>query len=190
MSIVTGPLTRGLAAYSRLLETKPLLTKGVTAGLVAGAGDVNCQMILRSRAPADKKQPLDLLRSARFTFLGFALIAPVSHYWYATMMRTFPGSGIQQTVKRVVVDQLFFAPIFIPSFFMSLKTLEGVPPAPAFKELSEVFVDVYTTNLFLWVPAMGFNFGFVAPKFQVLFSNCVGLVWNTYLSFKQDKNNR
>ena len=69
---------------------------------------------------------------------------------------------------------------------MSVKTLEGQNIPAAFEELKGVFVDMYTTNLILWVPASTINFAFVPAKFMVLFGNCVGLVWNTYVSFKSN----
>ena len=42
----------------------------------------------------------------------------------------------------------------------------------------------------MWIPSMAFMFTFVPVKYQVLFSNGVGLVWNTYLSWRtnQDDN--
>jgi hypothetical protein len=36
----------------------------------------------------------------------------------------------------------------------------------------------------IWIPSMAFMFAFVPGKFQVLFSNGVGFVWNSYLSWR------
>jgi uncharacterized protein YrrD len=39
----------------------------------------------------------------------------------------------------------------------------------------------------MWIPSMAFMFTFVPGKYQVLFSNGVGLVWNTYLSWRTNQ---
>jgi hypothetical protein len=36
----------------------------------------------------------------------------------------------------------------------------------------------------IWVPSMTVMFAFVPSKYQVLYSNCVGFIWNAYLSWK------
>lgn len=81
------------------LQTKPLMTKAITSGLIAGAGDLTCQFIVQQRTyslqigssstTTDESSTVhdlekfhfepDFIRLCRFTFLGFALIAPVVH---------------------------------------------------------------------------------------------------------------
>lgn len=82
--------------YATKLQTHPLTTKGITSGLIASAGDVTCQYITQRRKfsrggprggdegfhgkmPLSFSFQLDWVRTSRFTFLGFALIAPVVH---------------------------------------------------------------------------------------------------------------
>ena len=83
------------------------MTKAITSGIIAGAGDLTCQFIVQQRTfytniqnngsvgingssgnelLLDKVAEMekfhfepDLVRFGRFTFLGFALIAPVVH---------------------------------------------------------------------------------------------------------------
>jgi hypothetical protein len=42
----------------------------------------------------------------------------------------------------------------------------------------------------IYVPTQSLNFRYVPGKFQVLFSNVVGIVWNGYLSWTADKANK
>jgi hypothetical protein len=85
--------------YSSKLQTNPLMTKAITSGFIAGAGDLTCQYIVHIQQLQEQQelqqlqlQPNittnqrisfgfepDLIRTSRFTFLGFALIAPVVH---------------------------------------------------------------------------------------------------------------
>jgi len=176
-----------LGWYSAKLDSSPLITKGLTSAFVAGGGDVGCQWIVQRNKEGFVWEPA---RTGRFAFLGLCLIAPVSHHWYGFVMSKIPGSGALTIAKRVAFDQLFFAPLFIPTFVTSLKLLEGQSLSSAITQVKESFVSMYTSNLFLWVPAMAFNFAFTPAKYQVLFSNCVGFVWNTWLSWKTQEENK
>ena len=143
-----------LAWYSQKLDTHPLLTKGLSSGLIAASGDVLCQALLldddnherdngqrRRRGDDDSHKgeakaysaaaPPSILdwwdkpRTARFWILGTFLVAPVIHVWFGTLARQIPGSTFWPVVKRVGCDQFFFAPIFMSTWLVSLWTLEG-----------------------------------------------------------------
>ncbi|GMI30434.1 hypothetical protein TeGR_g14069 [Tetraparma gracilis] len=182
-----------LAWYMRKLESHPVLTKSLTSGVIAGSGDVFCQLLVhRNARPAAGGAgfALDSRRAARFAFLGLALIGPVSHLWYGFVMRLLPGGGLRVNAQRVLLDQGLFANLFIPTMFTSSKLLEGHSLETAVRDLKASYFDIYTSNLLLWPAAMAFNFSMVPPQFQVLFSNAVGLVWNSYLSFMANDNGK
>jgi len=168
--------------YARKLESHPLTTKCLTSGFISGAADFICQYIYH-RNEHGTFSP-DWMRTGRFSLLGFGLIAPVVHNWYGFLTRKIPGQSIPAVLKRLFLDQILFAPLFIPTFMTSLMFLEGkrmdVIPAVLIKDVP----DVVVTNWILWIPAMFVNFRFVPVQWQVLYSNCVGLVWNVYLSWK------
>lgn len=48
-------------------------------------------------------------------------------------------------------------------------------------------MDTLIANWKLWVPAMAINFKFTPVKYQVLYANAVGFVWNIFLSFQSFK---
>jgi hypothetical protein len=54
---------------------------------------------------------------------------------------------------------------------------------PLTDRLPELLPDLLVSNWMLWIPAQAINFRFTPVKFQVLFTNIVALVWNSYLSF-------
>ena len=171
-----------IAWYGQKLESHPLTTKCITSGFISGAADLMCQYIYH-RNDHGTFSP-DWMRTGRFSLLGFGLIAPVVHNWYGFLIKKVPGQFIPAVLKRLFLDQIIFAPLFIPTFMTSLMTLEGkrmdVIPAVLMKDVP----DVVVTNWILWIPAMFVNFRFVPGQWQVLYSNCVGLVWNVYLSWK------
>lgn len=62
--------------------------------------------------------------------------------------------------------------------------LEGREAPEVIAKLKEDLPDALVTNWCLWIPAMLINFRFVPGKWQVLYSNMIGFVWNVYLSWK------
>ena len=123
----------------------------------------------------------DWYRISRFTFLGTVVVGPVLHLWYSFLMSKFPGSFLLHTVQRLALDQLVFAPIFLP-LFLSLNLLLQGTPDDIIPMLENDWFNALVANWSLWVPAQFLNFKFILPQFQVLFSNGVGFVWNIYLS--------
>lgn len=129
--------------YSNKLDTHPLLAKGITSGLISGAGDIICQVITAATTDAtvtvakDKGADSSLTssssfcwdwkRTGRFFVLGAALVAPIVHWWYAALAtKILPGNSanVSLVIKRVLTDQLVFAPPFCCAWLVSLWALE------------------------------------------------------------------
>jgi hypothetical protein len=175
---LSGPF----AWYSRKLDTHPLLTKAISCGFITQSGDLLSQFIQCTKSK-DTMFQWDMPRTARMGLLGFALVAPIVHYWYGGLARVFPGSSAAVVAKRVLWDQALFSPLFLPTWLTSLWILEGQTSGDIFHMLKAEVPTALVANWALWVPSQIINFRFVPTKFQVLFSNFVALGWNAYLSF-------
>lgn len=173
----SGPL----AWYSRSLDSHPIITKSLSSAIIGGSGDVLSQYI----EAKNEKRPFEwnLIRTGRFGLLGLVLIGPVIHYWYGAIMRWFPGNSASTVAKRVMLDQFFFSPLFLPTFLSGLWILEGKEASTLVPNLKEQVPTAIVANWVLWIPSQIINFSFVPGKYQVLFSNFVGFIWNTYLSY-------
>ena len=69
---------------------------------------------------------LDTKRTFNFTILGFALVGPILHVWYGLLARHVTSSSLLLTsIKRTILDQTICAPLFLPTFMISLMILEG-----------------------------------------------------------------
>ena len=200
-------LRNPLQWYTNKLDTHPLTTKCITSGLIAGSGDVLCQYLNRKRSDDVKRdtyqKSFDWTRTIRFTILGSFLVAPTVHTWYGYLMSSIPGSSISAIVKRLFLDQGVFAPIFLPTFISCLTVLEHInvfgeknDDKVQKNESNDTDLLSHITNRLrsdvpealvvgwsIWIPSMAIMFAFVPSKFQVLYSNCVGFVWNAYLSY-------
>jgi hypothetical protein len=68
--------------------------------------------------------------------------------------------------KRLVLDQFFFAPAFIPAFMSCLLVLEGnARDLP--NRLQASWGPTVVSNWGLWVPAQILNFRFIPITYQV-----------------------
>jgi hypothetical protein len=149
----------------------------------------------------------DWTRTARFVVLGSCLVAPTVHAWYAHLMKSIPGTGVYSVVRRLAWDQGLFAPLFLPAFLSCLTILEQVIPDPdegdtprndrseglnsrLWTRLRNDVPEALVVGWSMWIPSMAFMFAFVPGKFQVLYSNGVGFVWNSYLSWKTHEGER
>ena len=179
-----------LAWYSKRLETHPLLTKGVTSGLIAGAGDFLCQMIVQQNDASTATIRWDHFRTGRFAFLGAALVAPACHYWYAALASWFTAPTTIALVQRVALDQFVFTPGILVSWLTCLWALEHEGRPPKLSTLTESVPGLLVSNWMLWIPAQSINFRFTPVPYQVLGSNVISLVWNTYLSYRTRRQTR
>ncbi|CAM9873530.1 unnamed protein product, partial [Laminaria digitata] len=129
---------------------------------------------------------IDWGRAARFTLVGAVWVAPVLHTWFGFLTRRFPGTAASTVVKRVALDQLVFAPVFLASFLSIVMLLDG-NAAKIAPKLRADYTATVASNWGYWIPAQIVNFRFVAPAYQVLYANCVGFFWNIYLSYQANK---
>lgn len=148
---------------------------------------------VKKRENPTTKEWFDVNRTMRFAVLGTALIGGGLHYWYGALNKYISGNGYVPVLQRTILDQALMAPCFISTFMSLLLLLEqgrftGIDPIR--DKLNQDFWDIVKTNWCVWIPVQFVNFGVVPPQYQVLFSNVVGLGWNTYLSFKVTGNKK
>lgn len=73
----------------------------------------------------DVGSEIDWGRTIRFTFVGATVLAPALHVWYGFLIRALPGTAPATVVKRVALDQLLFAPVFLAGFLSTVMLLDG-----------------------------------------------------------------
>ncbi len=123
--------------YSKKLDTNPIITKCVSAGLVSSIGSTLAQVIAHEQAKKehidgddDNKRvqdpfEIDLERVSRFVLLNIVYVAPVLHYWYEYVNRALPGRSFSRVLQRTFCDEFLFSPIYIPVLLGILWKSEG-----------------------------------------------------------------
>jgi len=156
---VVEDLSNAWTAYNVALETDPLLTKSVTAGVILGAADLAGQALENRMAELDKD--VDWARAARFAFFGFVLQAPWNHFYYIMLDGALPPTPDPLTATtgiKVVIDQFVQAPIFTVLIFGFLGTLEGKSVDDIKRQLEADYTDTmvanceYTIEGIYWIP--------------------------------------
>jgi protein Mpv17 len=162
----------------QLLYTRyPLAANVGTSVSLFGFGDL-IEQRLRGRSLGH----VDWGRVSRMSLVGF-VFGPLNHGWYTFLDRVLRGRTLGTIVRKVLADQLVFAPTMICSFFITICTLEGVHVRETMKELQLKFWSTYMVDCTVWPVAQVVNFSLVPQPFRVLYVNLVTLGWNTFLSY-------
>lgn len=94
------------------------------------------EMLLSGKEKAAAATSFDLPRTGRFVLYNFS-IAPLIHTWYSFLDRNFPITNTTATtttrlaqtmtpaLKRMMADQILFAPVGLALLFSGLTVLEG-----------------------------------------------------------------
>ncbi|KXN73893.1 hypothetical protein CONCODRAFT_3134 [Conidiobolus coronatus NRRL 28638] len=146
--------------FKNFSAKRPILVLSITNGFLGSVADVSAQSI----SPSDKG--FDKERTARF--IGYqSFFTPIFYYWYSFLNNKFP----------------------LPVATRSLALVKPVLKrrAKTFTDIKEKFNRQYFTalisNYTLWPAAQFINFSLIPLYFQVPFASCVGIAWNTYLSW-------
>lgn len=167
-----------LAMYVRAIRTNPVRTKAISTSLLSVIGDLLAQKI----AQRDNAEfVLDTRRSASIGLWGLFIMGPALHYWYAVLDRLFFGKFA--VLNKLLSDQLLFAPVFNAAFIVGVGSLEGNPLKEVAETVRTKFWPSMKANWTLWPAAQVVNFALVPKTFQIVYVNCVALVWSVILAY-------
>ncbi|OQV25139.1 putative Protein Mpv17 [Hypsibius exemplaris] len=164
--------------YLRFTDAYPLRTQGLTAVIFAGLGNFISQTVVEKRS----LRTLDWNSIIKFMVIGGTVTFPIIRSWFWTLERIVKPSRFA-AVKKVLIDQLLFAPVFLASFILLMGCVEGTGWEDAKERLSHDWVNVMMSNYQLWPAAQFINFYFVPFNQRILFGSLVSLGWNVYLAF-------
>ena len=82
------------------------------SGTLYSVGDV-----IQQKAFGAAGSPYDYARTVRMCALGLCM-GPLNHYWYLQLDRLVLGEGMAVVMKKIVCDQLVFAPTCITVFYL------------------------------------------------------------------------
>lgn len=184
--------------YQRLLLKKPLLVNCVSTSALFSTGDVIAQVWFPSSdIPAVRaggigdidigKPKYDYKRTLRAAIYGGIIFAPIGDKWYRFLQLINVGSKQINLLARVAIDQLVFAPIAIPVYYVVMGVMESKSVESVKKSLKEHYTVTLMSNWAVWPAFQAVNFWFVPVELRLLSVNVVSIFWNTFLSYRNNK---
>uniref|UniRef100_A0AAQ6AP34 Mitochondrial inner membrane protein Mpv17 n=1 Tax=Amphiprion ocellaris TaxID=80972 RepID=A0AAQ6AP34_AMPOC len=109
-------------SYQVLMTKYPWTVQIVTAGSLVGVGDVISQQLIERRGLAQH----NVQRTTKMMSIGFFFVGPVVGSWYKVLDRLVVGGTKSAAMKKMLVDQLCFAPCFLGAFLCISGALNGL----------------------------------------------------------------
>ncbi|XP_070382985.1 mitochondrial inner membrane protein Mpv17-like [Dermacentor albipictus] len=171
--------------YARMVRDHPMKTQMITTATVMLSGDLIAQKVI------ERRPEVDVPRAARFFVMGVGFVCPVVRGWYLILERVVgSGAGTALVVKKVLLDQTIFGPLFVPSFMVVLGALQGRSWDDIKQSVRANYLQILGTMYMIWPVAQFVNFKFVPLSYRQPFGSSVAIVWNTYLASKANRTPR
>jgi hypothetical protein len=90
-------------------------------------------------------------------------------------------------LTKVVVQQTCFTPVFNTYFFSMHSLLAGATLDETWERLKKALPVSIQNSVKLWPVVTAFSFMYVPAQFRNVFSGCIAVGWQTYLSWLNQK---
>ncbi|KAJ5400082.1 hypothetical protein N7465_010571 [Penicillium sp. CMV-2018d] len=128
-------------------------------------------------------QGYDPRRTARHLTVGIVASIP-SYKWFMFLHRRFNfASSIASLATKVVVQQAVFTPVFNTYFFTMQSLLSGASVEDTLVRLQLALPTSIANGVKVWTGVAIISFMYVPPQFRSVFSGCIAVAWQTYLSW-------
>ncbi|XP_030378253.1 mpv17-like protein [Scaptodrosophila lebanonensis] len=161
------------------------IREGINVACIMGAGDMLAQMGIQKKSISE----WDAGRTIRFSALGLLLVGPVMRKWYGTLETLVKKDQppIMRGIKKMLWDQVCFAPPFTLALSFLVPFVNGENTDVIIERIKDKYFFILSRNYMLWPPSQIINFTFVPLNYQVIFVQCIALLWNCYLALILNK---
>ncbi|CAG7954389.1 unnamed protein product [Penicillium salamii] len=199
--IMAGPVGKFGRWYARAQERKPYATQLWSSIIIYLCGDLSAQLMFPAEVPVSGKEGAeeiegeqetvtagyDPYRTLRHLCVGVGSSIP-SYKWFAFLSNNFNySSKILSILTKVVVQQTFFTPVFNTYFFSVHSLLAGATLDETWERLKKALPVSIQNSVKLWPAVTAFSFMYVPAQFRNVFSGCIAVGWQTYLSWLNQK---
>ena len=163
-------------AYARANSSRPLTTSMVLGFIIAGTGDVICQV-----QEGRSLEAVDVSRVGELSVTRAAVMSPFLYWYFPKLSSVLPGSSWPRVIGRVCLDQAVGAPISLTIIFFFTSTLKG-RPMEVKERLQERLLPTWYQGATYWPFVHLFNFKFVPLPHQSLFAHFASVWWMIQVS--------
>jgi len=166
--------------YKAANKSNPLLTKCITTGVLMGAGNVLGQSVLMFKG---RQKAFLLKKLVAFVVFGFFFSGPMGHVWLKFLnSRKTVLKGQALILYKIALDRFLYGPAFNLVMMSFVYRVSGQSWPQMVKSLRASFWNAQVLNWKMWPIAQYVNFNYVPAELQLLYMNCIALVWTTSLS--------
>ena len=158
------------------------------AGIAAGLYLVSDSIAQFDEA---RKAAYDARRGLRFCFFGL-LDGSVSHYWFNWLDDNIHNDDNTWLAisEKVCLDFLMFTPCWCVCFLFVMDILKKRTPKEAFQRVSKEWLDLYTSNVLLWLPANIAIYSIVPLDKRVLGFGSFNVMYTVLLSIWSEEEHK
>jgi len=180
------------------------LQAGIQSGTIMGLADISTQVLLEGKhitTAATKDigmtnrntrvnqdgNSYDVVRTLRWTLMGFVLHGPYFLAGFSVIDRRFAGKGgvaevsWKTVAKKTAAAQFFLFPPYLVALFGVLGVLEQNPDIPA--KIKTRVPEAFKSGCVYWPVANSINFKLVPNNLRVPYLALSAGIWNSYLSY-------
>ncbi|XP_009335397.2 protein SYM1 [Pyrus x bretschneideri] len=165
--------------YLGMIESRPVLTKSVTAALIYTAADLSSQTLAKSSF----SESYDLVRTARMAGYGMLVLGPSLHFWFNFMSKSYPKRDIFSTLKKMAMGQVLFGPTMTFAFFSLNACLQGENGGEIVARLQRDLFPTLLNGVMYWPICDFITFRFIPVHLQPLVSNGFSYLWTIYITY-------
>ncbi|KAG7508689.1 Mpv17 [Solea senegalensis] len=132
-------------SYQALMTRYPWTVQIVTAGSLVGVGDVVAQQLIERRGLSQH----NVYRTAKMMSIGFFFVGPVIGSWYKVLDKIVVGGTKSAAMKKMLLDQLCFAPCFLGAFLTISGALNGLTLDKNVTKLKRDYTDALISNYYV-----------------------------------------
>ncbi|KAL4952484.1 hypothetical protein BDW69DRAFT_167667 [Aspergillus filifer] len=206
--ILAGPVGRAGRSYSRFQEKRPYTTQLCSSVAIYLCGDLSAQFFFPPEQDKEKISSIvedgkgnrgaveeevegqggfaatyDPYRTLRHLVVGIGSSIP-SYNWFMFLHNSFNfASKPLSILTKVVVQQAVFTPVFNTYFFSVHSLLSGASLYETYERLKVALPRSIVNSAKFWPVVTAFSFMYVPPQFRNVFSGCIAVGWQTYLSW-------
>lgn len=133
-----------------------------------------------------KKEQMDYKKSVRMVTVGTFVVAPLVFTWMFLAERMFPGRAIKTVAKKMITDQVVFAPVAISTFYFTTCMLERKSLQQFKEEWLVKFPITYKTGMMFWPFVQAVNFSVVPYKHRAKVIGCASFLWSMFLCYEKE----
>ncbi|WVQ84682.1 hypothetical protein IAT38_006837 [Cryptococcus sp. DSM 104549] len=182
--------------YTTALRERPLRTKMIQSGVLFVSADMVAQFGIEGRGMGgllrgeEGEGVWDPLRTARLTLYGASVFAPLAHFWLTNLEKIHMTSRVYTLASKVTLDCLVWSPFVTFMFPTTLGLLEGKSVNEVKTKVAMGWFPTWQKAVCVFGPTQIINFTLVPAPHRFLTVQSVGLCWNIFLSWQNNRNNK